>query len=313
MSGVIRAQARRRRVEWPTIALAAFIYGNWGLLTLLHASIPLWVLIPLGAWFTAWQASLQHEIIHGHPTRSRKFNRLIGCWPLLLWLPFELYRINHLTHHRDERLTDPLDDPESHYWTPEQWAKVGFFRRLIIRINATFLGRVTIGPAWTIGRVVAREAVLVIRGDRLHRKIWAEQVVLGGVVIAWLVLVCQMNLLIYFIAFVYPATALLLVRSFAEHKAMSEVDERTAIVENAPVLGLLFLYNNLHAVHHERPMLAWYEIPRWYRANRDRILKENAGLVYDGYLDVARRFLLTAHDDLVHPYGRAPAPARANS
>jgi len=263
-------------------------------------------LLPLGAWFTAWQASLQHEIIHGHPTRSRRVNRLIGCWPLLLWLPFEVYRMSHLVHHRDERLTDPLDDPESHYWTPEQWAEVGFVRRRIIRANATLLGRVTIGPAWSMGRYLAREAVALIRGDRLRRRIWAEHAVLVALVVAWLVLVCDMNLWIYFVAFVYPGTALMLVRSFAEHRAESDIDERTAIVENAPVLGLLFLYNNLHAVHHERPGLPWYRIPGWYRAHRDRLVAENGGLVYDGYLDVARRFLISAHDDPVHPFGRAP-------
>ena len=35
-------------------------------------------------------------------------------------------------------------------------------------------------------------------------------------------------------------------------------------------------------------------------------MAENGGLVYDGYLDVARRFLISAHDDPVHPFGRAP-------
>ena len=84
---------------------------------------------------------------------------------------------------------------------------------------------------------------------------------LVALVVAWLVLVCDMNLWIYFVAFVYPGTALMLVRSFAEHRAESDVDERTAIVENAPVMGLLFLYNNLHAVHHERPTMPWYRIP----------------------------------------------------
>jgi fatty acid desaturase len=300
--------ARRRWTEWPTVWLAAFIYLSWGLLTFNHDSIPLWALIPLGAWFTAWQASLQHEIIHGHPTRSRKINRLIGCWPLLLWLPFESYRISHLVHHRDERLTDPLDDPESHYWTPEQWAEVGFVRRRIIRANATLLGRVTIGPAWSMGRFLGREAVGLVRGDKVRRRIWLDHALFAVPVLGWLVLVCDMNLWIYFIAFVYPGTALMLVRSFAEHRAESEVDERTAIVENAPVMGLLFLYNNLHAVHHERPTMAWYEIPAWYRTNRDRLVAENGGLVYNSYLDVARRYLISAHDEPVHPHGRAPLP-----
>jgi fatty acid desaturase len=300
---------RRRRVEWPTVALAAVIYASWGLLTFYSAIVPLLVLVPLGAWVTAWQASLQHEIIHGHPTRSRRLNRLIGLWPLLLWLPFESYRMSHLVHHRDERLTDPLDDPESHYWTPEQWAEVGPVRQAIIRANATLLGRITIGPAWSIGRFLAREAVGLIRGDSVRRRIWSEHALAAGAVILWLTLVCDMNLVVYILAFVYPGTALMLVRSFAEHRAESDVDERTAIVENAPVMGLLYLYNNLHVVHHERPTLPWYEIPSWYRANRDRLVAENGGLVYDGYLDIAGRYLVTPHDAPVHPHGRAPLPA----
>lgn len=296
----------RKAVEWPTVALAVVIYGGWGLLTWFHASLPFWALALGGGWFCAWHASMQHEIIHGHPTRDRRLNRLIGLWPLLLWLPYESYRITHLVHHRDERLTDPLDDPESYYWTPEQWGRLSVLHRAIIRINATFLGRVTVGPAWIIGRYLATEAAAVIRGDALARRIWAGHAVAVAVVLAWVVLVCGLSPLVYVAAFVYPGTALMLVRSFAEHRAESAVEERTAIVENAPILGLLFLYNNLHAVHHERPMMPWYEIPAWYRANRDRLVRENGGLVYDGYLDVARRYLLTAHDTAVHPLGRVP-------
>lgn len=307
----VRIPPRRRTVEWPTVGLGIVIYAGWGGLTYFHDAIPLWLLMPLGGWFVAWHASFQHEVIHGHPTRSRGLNRLIGGWPLLLWLPYERYRISHLVHHRDERLTDPLDDPESYYWIPEEWERLGFWRKLIIRVNATFLGRVTIGPAWTIGRFLAGEMVAMLRGDRLARRIWAWHLVEAAVVLAWIVLICGMHPLIYFLAFVYPGTALMLVRSFAEHRAESEVDERTAIVENAPLMGLLFLYNNLHAVHHENPMIPWYEIPAWYRANRERLLRENGGLVYDGYLDVARRYLLTAHDTPVHPHGRAPEAAAA--
>jgi len=294
-------------VEWPTVALIASVYSFWGLITAFHAELPLWILLPAAAWSTAWHASLQHEIIHGHPTRSRRANRLMGIWPLLLWLPFDSYRISHLTHHRDERLTDPLDDPESSYWTPEQWAAMSPARRLVIRANATFLGRMTIGPAWTIGHFLWREAAALLAGNRVTRGIWLSHALFASAIVAWLVLVCHMNLWTYAAVFIYPGTALMMVRSFAEHKAESEVDERTAIVENAPILGVLFLYNNLHVVHHDLPRLPWYEIPAYYRANRERLVRDNGGLVYDGYLDVARRFLLTPHDASVHPHGRAPA------
>jgi fatty acid desaturase len=309
----IQARRARKAVEWPTIALAVLIYGLWGLLTFFHASIPFWLWIPLGAWTVAWHASLQHEVIHGHPTANRTLNRLIACWPLLLWLPYESYRISHLIHHRDERLTDPLDDPESHYWTQEQWDKLSPLHALIVRVNATFLGRITIGPARAMYSFLLSEAKLVWEGNAMHRRIWASHALQAAVVLAWLVLVCGINPLVYFALIVYPATSLMLVRSFAEHRAESEVDERTAIVENAPIFGLLFLYNNLHVVHHENPMMPWYEIPAWYRANRDRIVAENGGLVYNSYFEIARRYFLTEHDTQIHPYGRAPAEERASA
>jgi fatty acid desaturase len=301
----IQARRPRRPMEWPTVVLAALIYSLWGLLTYFHDEIPLWLWIPLGAWTVAWQASLQHEIIHGHPTANRTLNRFIGCWPLLLWLPYESYRISHLIHHRDERLTDPLDDPESHYWTQEQWDRLSPAHTLLIRANSTFLGRLIIGPPRAMLTFLLREARAVWKNEPMHRHIWASHALQLLAVLVWLVLVCGINPLVYLALIVYPATALMLVRSFAEHRAESEVEERTAIVENAPVLGLLFLYNNLHVVHHENPMMPWYEIPAWYRQNREQLIEENGGLVYDGYWDVARRYFLIEHDTLIHPHGRA--------
>ena len=43
------------------------------------------------------------------------------------------------------RLTDPLDDPESYYLTPEQWEGMSPFMRLLWRFDQTLLGRVTVG------------------------------------------------------------------------------------------------------------------------------------------------------------------------
>ena len=81
------------------------------------------------------------------------------------------------------------------------------------------------------------------------------------------------------------------------------VIERVVIrpVENAPILGLLFLNNNLHVAHHLRFGLPWYQIPEFYRLNREALVRRNGGLVYDGYFDVFRRYGLAPHDRLVHP------------
>ena len=142
-------------------------------------------------------------------------------------------------------------------------------------------------------------------GDMLLRRIWAQHLIGCAGIVLWLYAVCGMDLLAYAALFLYPGTALMMVRSFAEHKAESAVSKRSAIVENSPVLGLLFLNNNLHAVHHANPTLPWYRLPDYYRANRAAILEGNGGLLYKGYLDVFRRFLVTPHDQPEHPLGRA--------
>jgi fatty acid desaturase len=295
-----------RAIEWPTIALTVSIYGGWLGITYFHSILPWWLVCACGAWLVAWQGSLQHEVLHGHPTRWRSFNRLLALPALSLWLPYECYRVSHLRHHRDERLTDPLDDPESFYWTKGLWSRLNRLWHPILRAQTTLAGRLILGPAWIVPRFLIKQVDALRRGDRVAWRAWRSHIVPLALSLAWLVVVCRMNLAFYLFGIVYPAASLMLLRSFAEHRAASEVYERTAIVENAPVLGLLYLYNNLHAAHHECPILPWYEIPAWYRANRDRLIGANGGLVYDGYLEVARRFLLQPHDGLLHPSDRVP-------
>ena len=99
---IVELSPLSRHIEWPTVALAFIIYGLWFLATLFYRDLPWWGLAAIGAWVIAWQLNLQHETIHGHPTRNRRVNEAIGCWPLSLWLPYSIYRSTHLAHHRDE-------------------------------------------------------------------------------------------------------------------------------------------------------------------------------------------------------------------
>ena len=59
-----------------------------------------------------------------------------------------------------------------------------------------------------------------------------------------------------------------MIRTYLEHQAAEETEARTVIVERGGPFALLFLNNNLHAVHHERPSVPWYRIPAIYRAER---------------------------------------------
>jgi fatty acid desaturase len=295
------SRRRRRVVEWPTLALALGIYAAWLLLTWFWRGLPLPLLLVLGGWVVAWHSSLQHELIHGHPTRWPAVNRALGLPPLMPHLPFDRYRALHLAHHRDERLTDPLEDPETQYFTEQGWWALGPAGRLIVRTVARLAGRMVVGPAWAICRFVWRDAQRIWRCVPGVRRAWMLHLPLVAAVLAWVVLVCRMPLWVYALCFWVPGMALLLLRSYAEHRAAPDWQHRTAVVEQAPVLGLLYLFNNLHAAHHERPSLAWYRLPAYYDRERARLLAENGGLVYRGYAEVFRRFLFAAHDQSVHP------------
>lgn len=295
--------ANKRAIEWPTAELTVLIYGIWFAATYWNHELPPWALLCIGGWTVAWHMSLQHEIIHGHPTPLRWLNNFVGTWPLSLWLPYEVYRRTHLQHHNDTRLTDPLEDPESYYFTEKQWSELGGVGQAFVRAQSTLLGRVTIGPAWAMIRFWWTEFNLIVAGNRrsLQLKMIGRHALEVALVLIWVIGVCDMPFWTYFWCFAYAGTALALVRSFAEHRAEKIVERRTAIVEKSWIFGPLFLFNNLHVAHHMRASMPWYQLPRWYRLNRAALIESNGGLVYDTYFDVAIRYLLHPHDAPLHP------------
>ncbi len=302
---------RPSRVEWPTIALAIVIYGGWLALTWFWRAVPIWALLPLAAWLVAWQGSLQHETMHGHPTRRRAINDAIGYPPLSLWLPYPIYKLSHLSHHRDERLTDPLDDPESFYVTEQFWATAPGWLRALLTFNQTLLGRIVVGPAFMIGFFLADEWARLRRNQPGRRRIWLQHVIGIAVVLAWVTLVCGLPLWLYFLGFVYLAGALTRIRSFAEHRFAERHEERTAIVEHGGLLGLLYLNNHLHVLHHLKPGIAWYDLPGLYRAHREALIAHNGGLVYRSYGELFRRYFFAPHDELLHPHHRSASSEAA--
>ena len=109
MSSVASGVRTPERVEWPTVGLALVMVGGLVALTWWHAALPWFVLLPLGAYLGAWYSSLQHEIVHGHPTPSPLVNTAIASLPVLLWLPFGIYRATHLakqTYHECDQSID---------------------------------------------------------------------------------------------------------------------------------------------------------------------------------------------------------------
>lgn len=295
------ASFSRRRIEWPTIGLIAACYLTIGLLTWYHASLPWWVIMPFGAYAAALFASLQHEVLHGHPTRKRWLNEAMIFVAPHFWLPYHRYRETHLQHHNDQHLTDPQLDPESYYLLPETWAHMPGIKRWLFNINQTLAGRMLIGPAVSIVRFWSAEFSDIIAGDAAKAKAWAIFTLSSAIGIWWISWVCGMPFWQYVLLVAYPGISLALVRSYCEHQAAEEVDHRTIIVEASPFWSLLFLFNNLHVAHHTKPALAWYRIPAYYRTEREVLMAKNNGYTMNGYGEIFRRFFFKAKEPVPYP------------
>ncbi len=295
---------RRRGLEAPTWVLAAAIYGGWLALTWHYQALPPWLALPLGTWLVAWHGSFQHEALHGHPTRYPLVNAALAWPPLGLWMPYGIYRRSHLAHHRDQSLTCPTDDPESFYVTADDWRALGPFGRGFRFAYNSLAGRLTLGPALHAGRLWRAAAGRLVGGDFRDLGVWLRHLVGVVLVFAWVAGVCGMPAWAY-LGMVYGGTALILVRSFAEHRAAACPAHRTALVEAGPLWRLLFLANNYHALHHAVPALPWYELARRYPAERARLLAGNGGYLVAGYGGLFRRYLLRPKEPPIHPYDAA--------
>lgn len=286
--------AGERSVEWPTVAVAVATYGGWLLLTAWHDAVGTPILILAGGWLIAWHGSLQHETIHGHPTRGTAINRAIGFVPLSLWLPYGLYHRSHVAHHGCAAITDPRHDPESRYAE-----RPGGPAWLAARVQATLPGHMLLGPPISVARFLIGEVRRLGAGPLQVARDWLPHLAAVALVLLWLDHV-GMGTGAYILTFVYPGMVLTGVRSFAEHRAGVGAPGRAASVERGGVLGLLFLNNNLHAAHHERPGLGWYRLPAYHREHRARLIGDGA-VLYAGYGAVVRRFVARRHDAPIHP------------
>lgn len=301
----IEQLAGERGFEAPTWAVAIAVYIGWILTTSYYDVLAWWLLAPLGAWFTAWHGSFQHEALHGHPTRWDRLNGLLAGLPIGLWIPYPIYRETHLAHHRNEYLTYPENDPESFYLTDMQWRRLGPSARWYYRLHDSLIGRLALGPALAAWCLWRAEAVRLAQGDFGHLAIWLRHLLGVAAVLYWVVGICGMPVWVYLVCFAYPGLSLILLRSYAEHRAAPAVDHRTAIVEAGWPLALLYLNNNLHFSHHQAPGLAWYKLPAHYRGNRERILARNGNYRFSGYFDLIRRRLARTEKVPVHPFQSA--------
>lgn len=287
---------------WPTAALLLACYAAWLLLVVHHAELG-WLWHVPAILLVALHSSLQHELLHGHLTRSRRINELLASPALGLFIPYRRFRDQHLAHHRDENLTDPLDDPESWYLSDKAWQEASAPVRILRRFNATLLGRILAGPALSLFGLYRADLSAIRRGDARVSSAWCAH--LPALVPVIIILHANgVGVLDYALLVALPGMALLMVRTFVEHRATECIAARTAVVEAGWFMSLLFLNNNLHAVHHRSPATPWYALPARFRESREQVIAAIDGNHYPGgYVEIFRRWSLAPREPIVTPLG----------
>ncbi|MET4071573.1 fatty acid desaturase [Bradyrhizobium sp. S3.2.6] len=289
------------RHDGPTLLVAAAIYATWLSLLASHRYVPWWITAPLAGYVVQWHFSLQHEAIHSLRGIPALLRRALVWPPLGIWFPFELYRRSHSRHHRNHHLTYPGEDTESYYHEEEDWEDYGNLSRWLLIVNQTFLGRLFIGPFLRTPHFFIKEVGKMIAGDFADLGIWVRHFIAVALILLLVAEVFDMSAVQYLAEFVYPGLVLGMMRSFTEHRWGEQPSERTAVVESNWVFGLLFLWNNLHVVHHAFPTLPWWKVPRVWWQHRERIRAYNGGFVFRGYGEIARRWLVTPNFIPIHP------------
>lgn len=287
---------RKPIIEWPTLILLITTYAVWIGAVFWISNWSLALAIVVAALSIAQQSSLQHEALHGHPTHWQWLNELMVGVSLNMAIPYARFRDTHLAHHTDANLTDPYDDPETNFRTEKDWLALPIWSKWICNFNNTLTGRMLLGPLlgqWAFMRGD------ISKGSRNIAQSWGVHI---GTTIGVVLLVVQssMPLWAYLVA-AYGGLSLLKIRTFLEHRAHEHSRARSVIVEDHGPLALLFLNNNLHAVHHMHPQVPWYDLPKTYRAQRDRFLACNEGYLYRSYWAVFKRHLWKAKDPVAHP------------
>lgn len=292
---------RATSVEWPTVALGVLILALYGAVTLGHRHLPAFALIVALAVISGWWSSFQHEVIHGHPFRSERVNEAVGSFAMSLWIPFRVYKSQHLRHHRDTLLTDPFEDPESFYCDAERWHRANVIVRSVMWANRTFVGRMIIGPPISLVRFLGSEGRRLRRREGTAWRDWSAHLVWFAITCVWAFGIAGVPVWEYVVGSVWFGTSVIQIRSFAEHLWQPESSARTAFVDGFFPFGLLFLFNNMHNTHHARPTVPWYQLPRLADHLGSRAAAGAGAGYYKGYRDVIKLYGVKPFCVPVHP------------
>jgi len=290
------------RSQWPTWLLLIAVPGAWFALLLgspvLGAGWTIVLLIPV---VVLWM-SVQHELLHGHPTRWNWLNKVLGYAPFALWYPYTLYRDSHLQHHRDHDLTLPGVDPESRYLSQAHWQGSPKLLRGLLWLNKTVPGRLLLGPPLALLGMAAEEFQRLRRGDRQAWGMWLTHGFFTLLMFVFIARYSELAIWQYVFLVTVPVLSVGMVRSFYEHRPAVQPEKRTVLNEAGWPWTWLFLNLNLHLVHHDLPGLPWFYMPRVYRARREQWQERSGGFVVQGYGELIRRHSVRAIDSPQHPF-----------
>jgi len=286
--------------DWRTIIVAFVVYLGWFVAVFTHKYLPWWATFALLTWFGAWHLSLQHELVHGHPFRNSKLNAALASLSVTLWVPFLSFKRDHISHH-NTTLTHPHLDTESYYSMPDKWQKSGRFLRTLYWANRTLAFRLTVWSVISAVQYFVSDAWRAIRNVDNARFAWLLHI---PAIIAVTLLVTQaadMSVLEYLIGGVFGSHSLNMMRSFAEHKTLSNESSRTAVIDAGWLMSLLMLNNNLHIAHHDEPSTPWYLVPETAKRLNSFERAAQVGVLYSGgYSEIIRRFTFRPYDQPVY-------------
>jgi len=245
-------------------------------------------------------SSLTHEVLHRHPFNNAFVNALLVFPALIIFIPYLRFKDTHLEHHRDERLTDPYDDPETNFIPPQVWDQLPKWRQSLHLFNNTLLGRMFLGPILSQIAFMRADIRLILTGDRRVALGWLLHVPSLLVAYVMVVMVADVPMWLWVLA-AYLSMAILKIRTYLEHRVHDHPRGRSVVVEDRGLLSFLFLNNNFHSVHHAHPSVPWYALPRLFASKRDQFLAMNDGYHFGCYGEVIRKFAINRKDPVAHP------------
>lgn len=287
-------------MEWRTFGLMLACYAMLFLATTWLAGLSLFLAFLVAVLGITLHSSLQHEALHGHPTRNALINEALVFLPVGLLIPYRRFRDLHIIHHNNDILTDPYDDPESNFLDPAVWNGLPRWKQVGLSFNNTLFGRILIGPSISVFLLVKADIRAIRKGEKGVLGAWLLHAAGLIPVFWWLGSVAEMPFWTYALA-AYAGMGILKIRTYLEHRASENAAGRTVIIEDRGILAFLFLNNNYHVVHHTHPGVAWYRLQDLYYANAAHYQALNDGYVFRNYWEIFRLYLFNAKDPVAHP------------